>query len=54
LADNLVSEKPVELGKLIQIAYLVVIFSAFAWAKEFLLPLILATLISFLLAPVAF
>jgi predicted PurR-regulated permease PerM len=52
LADKLVSEKPVELGKLIQIAYLVVILSAFAWAKEFLLPLILAILISFLLAPV--
>jgi predicted PurR-regulated permease PerM len=52
LADKLVSEKPVELGKLIQIAYLVVILSAFAWAKEFLLPLILAILITFLLAPV--
>jgi predicted PurR-regulated permease PerM len=52
LADKLVSEKPVELGKLIQIAYLVVILWAFAWAKEFLLPLILAILISFLLVPV--
>ena len=52
LPNNLVSEKPVELGKLIQVAYLVVILSAFAWAKEFLLPLILAILISFLLAPV--
>ena len=35
-----------------QVAYLVVILSAFAWAKEFLLPLILAILISSLLAPV--
>jgi predicted PurR-regulated permease PerM len=52
LPNNIVSEKPVELGKLIQVAYLVVILSAFAWAKEFLLPLILAILISFLLAPV--
>ena len=52
MPNNLVSEKPVELGKLIQVAYLVVILSAFAWAKEFLLPLILAILISFLLAPV--
>jgi predicted PurR-regulated permease PerM len=52
LPNNLVSEKPVELGKLIQVAYLVVLLSAFAWAKEFLLPLILAILISFLLAPV--
>src|SRR6266481_244652 len=46
------TQKPVELGKLIGVAYLVVILSAFAWAKEFLLPLILAILISFLLAPV--
>jgi predicted PurR-regulated permease PerM len=52
MSNNLVFEKPVELGKLIQVAYLVVILSIFAWAKEFLLPLILAILISFLLAPV--
>src|SRR3984893_1739022 len=52
MPNNLVSEKPVELGRLIQVAYLVVILSAFAWAKELLLPLILAILISFLLAPV--
>src|SRR6202011_4727245 len=45
-------QRPVELGKLIEIAYLAIILSAFAWAKEFLLPLILAMLISFLLAPV--
>jgi hypothetical protein len=52
LPNNLASEKPVELGKLIEVAYLVVILSAFVWAKEFLLPLVLAILISFLLAPV--
>ena len=52
MPNNLVSEKPVELRRLIQVAYLVVILSVFAWAKEFLLPLILAILISFLLAPV--
>jgi predicted PurR-regulated permease PerM len=52
MPPNLIFEKPVELGKLIGVAYLVVILSAFAWAKEFLLPLILAILISFLLAPV--
>jgi predicted PurR-regulated permease PerM len=52
LPNNLESEKPVELGKLIEIAYLVIILAAFAWAKEFLLPLILAMLVSFLLAPV--
>jgi predicted PurR-regulated permease PerM len=50
--NNLISEKPIEFGKLIAVAYLVVILSAFAWAKEFLLPLILAILISFLLTPV--
>jgi predicted PurR-regulated permease PerM len=52
MPNNLLSEKPLELGRLIQVAYLVVILSAFAWAKELLLPLILAILISFLLAPV--
>jgi predicted PurR-regulated permease PerM len=52
MPNNSVSEKPLELGRLIQVAYLVVILSAFAWAKELLLPLILAMLISFLLAPV--
>src|SRR5260370_1078736 len=52
MPNNLVSEKPVELGRLIQVAYLVIILLAFAWAKELLLPLILAILISFLLAPV--
>jgi predicted PurR-regulated permease PerM len=52
MPNNLGSEKPLELGRLIQVAYLVVILSAFAWAKELLLPLILAILISFLLAPV--
>ena len=52
MPNNLPSEKPLELGRLIQVAYLVVILSAFAWAKELLLPLILAILISFLLAPV--
>src|ERR1700733_13440824 len=52
MPNNLVSEKPLELGRLIQVASLVVILAAFAWAKELLLPLILAILISFLLAPV--
>jgi predicted PurR-regulated permease PerM len=50
--NNLVSEKPIDVRKLIGVAYLVLILAAFAWAKEFLLPLILAILISFLLAPV--
>src|SRR3984957_19081940 len=50
--NSLISEKPFDVRKLIQVAYLVLILAAFAWAKEFLLPLILAILISFLLAPV--
>jgi predicted PurR-regulated permease PerM len=52
MPSTLISEKPVELEKLIALAYLVAVLSAFAWAKEFLLPLTLAILISFLLAPV--
>ena len=50
--NNLISEKPINVRKLVDVAYLVLILAAFAWAKEFLLPLILAILISFLLAPV--
>jgi predicted PurR-regulated permease PerM len=50
--NNLTSEKPIEVRKLIDVAYLVLVLAAFAWAKEFLLPLILAILISCLLAPV--
>ena len=50
--NNLISEKPIEVRKLIDVAYLVLVLAAFAWAKEFVLPLILAILISFLLAPV--
>src|ERR1700760_1757327 len=50
--NNLISEKPIDVRKLVGVAYLVLILAAFAWAKEFLLPLILAILISFLLAPV--
>ena len=50
--NNLTSEKPIDVRKLIDVAYLVLVLAAFAWAKEFLLPLILAVLISFLLAPI--
>jgi len=50
--NNLISEKPIDVRKLIDVAYLVLVLAAFAWAKEFLLPLILAILISFVLAPV--
>jgi predicted PurR-regulated permease PerM len=50
--NNLISEKPIEVRKLNDVAYLVLVLAAFAWAEEFLLPLILAILISFVLAPV--
>jgi hypothetical protein len=52
LMNNLTSEKLIEVRKLIDVAYLVLVLAAFAWAKEFLLPLILPILISCLLAPV--
>jgi predicted PurR-regulated permease PerM len=50
--NKLISEKPIQVRKLIDVAYIVLTLAAFAWAKEFLLPLILSILISFLLAPV--
>ena len=37
--------------RLVGLAYLVVILAGLAWAKEFLLPIVLAALASFLLAP---
>jgi predicted PurR-regulated permease PerM len=50
MPDNLESSKSFDFGKLIELAYLVVILCAFSWAKEFFLPMVLAILISFLLA----
>ena len=52
MPDTLEPKKSFEFGKLIQIAYLVFFLVACTWAKEFLLPIVLAILISFLLAPV--
>src|SRR6202030_2185687 len=49
---NLISEKSIDVRKLVDVVYLVLILCAFTWAKEFLLPLVLAIMISFLLAPV--
>jgi predicted PurR-regulated permease PerM len=43
--------KPFELLHLIEFACVIAILCVFAWAREFLLPIILAILISFLLAP---
>jgi predicted PurR-regulated permease PerM len=52
MPDTLESKKTSQYGKLVGFAYLVLILCAFTWAKEFLLPIVLAILISFLLAPV--
>src|SRR5215468_7757913 len=52
MPENSRSRKPFEFGNLVGPAYLIVILAALSWAKEFLLPIILAMLISFLLTPV--
>ena len=41
-----------DLDKLVELAYLVLFLCAFIWAKEFLLPVVLAVLVSLLLTPV--
>jgi predicted PurR-regulated permease PerM len=45
------SKKPHEIGRLVDLAYLVVILGLCSWAKDFLLPVVLAALISFLIVP---
>src|SRR5580700_4290869 len=52
MPETVEPKKTFEFTKLVAFAYLVLILCAFAWAKEFLLPIVLAILISFLLAPV--
>lgn len=52
MPNSPIAAKQFEPETLIPLAYLFGILSVFLWAKEFLLPLILAVLISFLLAPV--
>ena len=52
MSDTPESKKPFEIRKLVGLAYLIVILSAFWWGKELLLPIVLAALISFLLRPV--
>jgi predicted PurR-regulated permease PerM len=44
--------KAVDLDKLIELAYPIVVLCVFVWAKEFLLPIVIAILVSLLLAPV--
>jgi predicted PurR-regulated permease PerM len=51
MPDNTRSTKPSEFERLIGLAYVVIIFCALSWAKDFLLPVVLASLISFLLTP---
>jgi predicted PurR-regulated permease PerM len=45
------SKKPHEIGRLAELAYLIVFLGLCSWAKDFLLPIVLAALISFLVAP---
>jgi len=52
MPEKLESKKSFESGKLIGLGYLVLVLFSFTWAKEFLLPIVLAVIISFLLAPV--
>ena len=52
MPNSPIAGKSFDPGTLVPLAYLFGILSVFVWAKEFLLPLILAVLISFLLAPV--
>ena len=44
--------KTVDFEKLIELAYLILILGVFVWAKEFVLPIVLAVLFSLLLTPV--
>jgi hypothetical protein len=46
-----IAKKPSRFDRLMALAYLVVTLSGLAWAKEFLLPIVLAGFTSFLLAP---
>jgi predicted PurR-regulated permease PerM len=52
MPDRRISRKVREIGRLTGLAYFVVSFCALSWAKDFLLPIVLAILISFLLTPV--
>src|SRR5215469_7570242 len=52
MPDKFDARAPVEMAKLVELAYLVVALCAFTWAKEFLLPIVVAILVSLLLAPV--
>jgi predicted PurR-regulated permease PerM len=51
MPDNTKSRESIDFGRLTGLIYLVVIFCALSWAKDFLLPIVLAALVSFLLTP---
>ena len=51
MPDNTKSKEAVGFARLTGLAYLVVFFCALSWAKDFLLPIVLAMLVSFLLTP---
>ena len=51
MPDTVESKKPFEFRKLVEVAYLIVILCAVSLAKEFLLPIVLAAMISFLWMP---
>ena len=52
MPENPEPQKRSEFNKLIELAYPIVILCAFSLAKEFLLPIVLAAVLSFVLARV--
>ncbi|MBV9390844.1 MAG: AI-2E family transporter [Verrucomicrobia bacterium] len=52
MPDNQEVIKSVELKRLLELAYVAIVFAALSWGEPFLLPILLAVLISFLLAPI--
>lgn len=53
MPENTESRGTAELTKPVEFVYLIIILYAFSWARDFLLPIILAATLAFLLAPVA-
>ena len=51
MSDNAYSRSTAALSKPVELVYLIIILYAFSWAKEFLLPIVLAATLSFLLSP---
>jgi predicted PurR-regulated permease PerM/methylmalonyl-CoA mutase cobalamin-binding subunit len=52
MPENTESHGTAELTKPVELVYLFIILYAFSWAREFLLPVIFAATLSFLLAPI--